>query len=59
MSGGEYFNDSKEIFTINDIDENGNLTLIKHHPIYGENHDSSTSPKNLRDNISNGSWVWI
>ena len=51
--------DSEEYFTITGIDENGNLTLIKHHPIYGENRDSSTSPRNLRDYISKGKWVWI
>ena len=49
----------EEYFTITGIDENGNLTLIKNHPIYGENHDSSTSPRNLRDYISKDIWVWI
>tara|TARA_R110000751_G_scaffold289516_2_gene395773 strand:- start:653 stop:2743 length:2091 start_codon:yes stop_codon:yes gene_type:complete len=60
MSDGE-INASydEEYFTITGIDENGNLTLIKNHPIYGENHDSTTSPRNLRDYISKGSWVWI
>ena len=49
----------EEYFTITGIDENGNLTLIKHHPIYGESHDSTTSPRNLRDYINKGSWVWM
>ena len=49
----------EEYYTITGIDENDNLTLIKNHPIYGENHDSTTSPRNLRDYISKGSWVWI
>tara|TARA_R110002020_G_scaffold113236_2_gene260277 strand:- start:18914 stop:20302 length:1389 start_codon:yes stop_codon:yes gene_type:complete len=49
----------EEIFTITGIDENDNLILIKHHPVYGDNHDSSTSPRNLRDYISKGKWVWV
>ena len=49
----------EEYFTITGINENGNLTLIKHHPVYGDNHDSRTSPRNLRDYISKGKWVWI
>lgn len=50
---------NEQIFTITGIDENDNLILIKHHPVYGDNHDSSTSPRNLRDYISKGKWVWV
>lgn len=56
---GRQFGYDEEIFTITGIDENDNLILIKHHPVYGDNHDSSTSPRNLRDYISKGKWVWI
>ncbi len=50
--------DDEEIFTILGVDENGNLPLLKYHPIYGENYDSSTSPRNLRHYINKGLWVW-
>lgn len=50
--------DDEEIFTILRVDENGNLPLLKYHPIYGENYNSSTSPRNLIHNINNGLWVW-
>jgi len=50
--------DDEEYYTILGIDENGNLPLVKHHPRFGENHDSTTSPRNLRDYISKGLWVW-
>jgi hypothetical protein len=50
--------DDEEYFTITGVDVNGNLTLIKNHPIYGENHDSTTSPSSLRDYISKYKWVW-
>jgi len=50
--------DDEEYFTILGIDENGNLPLVKHHPRFGENYDSTTSPRNLRDYISKGLWVW-
>ena len=50
--------DDEEYFTILDIDENGNLPLVKHHPRFGENYDSTTSPRNLKDYISKGLWVW-
>lgn len=50
--------DDEEFFTILGVDENGNLPLLKHHPIYGENYNSSTSPSNLRHNINKGLWVW-
>ena len=52
------FGDDEEIFTILGIDENGNLPLLKYHPIYGENYDSSTSIRNLRHYINKGLWVW-
>ena len=45
-------------FTITGVDVNDNLILTKHHPIYGESYDSSTSPINLRKGINKGSWVW-
>jgi len=51
--------DYEEYFTITGIDKHNNLVLIKHHPVYLDNHDSSTSPRNLRDYISKGKWVWI
>lgn len=50
--------DDEEYFTITGVDVNGNLTLIKNHPIYGENYDSTTSPSSLRDYISKYKWVW-
>ena len=50
--------DDEEYFTILYIDENGNLPLVKHHPRFGDNYDSTTSPRNLRDYISKGLWVW-
>ncbi len=50
--------DDEEIFTILRVDENGNLPLLKYHPIYGENYNSSTSPRNLIHNINKGLWVW-
>lgn len=50
--------DSEEIFTILGVDENGNLPLLKHHPLYGDSYDSTTSPLNLRNYISKGAWVW-
>lgn len=49
----------KEYFTIESIDENGNLILTKHHPIYGESHDSTTTIKNLIEFIDNGAWIWV
>jgi len=52
------YGDDEEYYTILGIDEHGNLPLVKHHPTYGENYDSSTSPKILRDYISSGLWVW-
>lgn len=52
------YGDDEEYYTILGIDDHGNLPLVKHHPTYGENYDSSTSPKILRDYISSGLWVW-
>lgn len=51
--------DHKEYFTIDYIDENGNLSLIKHHPQFGESKDSTTTIKNLITFINDGAWVWI
>jgi hypothetical protein len=50
--------DHEEYYTILGIDENGNLPLVKHHPLFGESYDNTTSPKNLRDHISSGKWIW-
>ena len=50
--------DDEEYFTILGIDENGNLPLVKNHPLFGENYDSTTAPIYLRDYISSGKWVW-
>lgn len=52
------YGDDEEYFTILGIDENGNLPLVKYHPLHGENYDSSTSPHLLRRYISKGDWVW-
>ena len=52
------YGDDEEYFTILGIDENGNLPLVKYHPLHGENYDSTTSPRSLRDYISKGLWVW-
>ena len=49
----------EEYFTIDSIDENGNLSLVKHHPQFGESTDSTTTIKNLITFINNGAWVWI
>ena len=53
-----FYGDDEEYFTILGIDENGNLPLVKYHPLHGENYDSSTSPHLLRRYISKGDWVW-
>jgi hypothetical protein len=53
-----FYGDDEEYFTILGIDENGNLPLVKYHPLRGENYDSSTSPHLLRRYISKGDWVW-
>ena len=60
MDGAELaMGDDKEYFTIDSIDENGNLALTRHHPNRRSNSDSSTSVISLRDYISNGKWVWV
>jgi len=51
--------DGEEVFTINGIDVNGNLSLTKYHPIDGEYSDLGVTVKTLRDSISNGTWVWV
>jgi predicted GNAT family N-acyltransferase len=48
-----------EVFTIDGIDEHGNLLLTKNHPIYGQTSDIGVTPRTLRDSISNGDWVWV
>ena len=59
MSDGEIAEgDGEEYYEIIAVDVRGKLSLVKHHPKYGENHDSVTSVNFLKDYISNGRWVW-
>ena len=51
--------DANEYYEIIAVDVRGNLSLVKKHPLYGENHDSVTSVNSLIDYISNGRWVWL
>jgi hypothetical protein len=56
---GRRYSDENEIFQITAIDVNGNLSLTKYHPIDGEYSDIGVTVKTLRDNISDGTWVWV
>tara|TARA_R110000803_G_C11980687_1_gene320715 strand:- start:1777 stop:2517 length:741 start_codon:yes stop_codon:yes gene_type:complete len=56
---GEGNLDAEEIFTIDGVDENGNLVLSKFHPEFGVSRDIGSSPHVLRTYINSGNWVWV
>jgi len=51
--------DEDEIFEITGIDVNGNLKLKKWHDEYSYETNLGCTVNTLRNNISDGTWVWV